>query len=290
SFTGRGRGAVTLAPGRLARSRPSVRGSPWATLDDLFLRAQHGLDRLIRRLRLGTRPVPGRRRLLIVQIDALSRSMLERALERGLMPFLRRFLARGDHRLAPMSVGIPTSTPAFHLTVMYGKQPDIPGFHYHDKRRGTDIHFIRAGHAPFVEADQAGMDPGILRGGGVCGCVFTGGAENDLFSFARLTRPRAPGLVRVLSAVVVVAWVAFKCAALTGQESVRAAGRMVRRPRRRGAEWRWLKRRSRFPSGRANGSRRRWHATCTTACRPSTSTTSTTTRPPMPLGPGAGGR
>jgi Type I phosphodiesterase / nucleotide pyrophosphatase len=226
---------------RRTRPHTSVRASLWATLDDLSLRAQHRLDRLIRRLRLGTPPVPGRRRLLIVQIDGLSRRILETALERGLMPFLRRFLARGDHRLAPMSVGIPTSTPAFHMTVMYGKQPDIPGFHYHDKRRGTDIHFIRAGHAAFVEKDQAGPAPGILRGGSVYGCVFTGGAENDFFSFARLTRPRAPGLVRVLSAFVVVGWVAIKCAALTGQEAVLALGRMARRPHRRGAEWRWLK-------------------------------------------------
>jgi Type I phosphodiesterase / nucleotide pyrophosphatase len=214
---------------------------PWTVLDDLFLRAQHGLDRLIRRLRLGRRPVPGRRRFLVVQIDGLSRSVLEKALDRGLMPFLRRFLSRGAHRLAPMSVGIPTSTPAFHMTVMYGRQPDIPGFHYHDKRRGTDIHFIRGGHAAFVEADQAGTCRGILRGGSVYGCVFTGGAEHDFFSFAGLTRPRASGLVRVLSAWVVVGWVAVKCAALTGQESVRTLGRMLRRPHHWDAEWRWLK-------------------------------------------------
>jgi hypothetical protein len=215
---------------------------PWA-LDDLVLRIQRGIDRLVRRLRLGAPPAPGRRRLLVVQIDGLSRSVLEHALAQGEMPFLRRLLDRGGYRLTPMSVGMPTSTPAFQMAAMYGVTPDIPGFHYYDKRRRTDIHFPRAGHAAFVEADQAGDRQGILAGGSVYGCVFTGGAENDFFSFTRLTRPRAPGLLRILSAFVVVGWVAAKSVGLTGQELVRALGRILRRPRQRRAVWKLAKKR-----------------------------------------------
>jgi Type I phosphodiesterase / nucleotide pyrophosphatase len=210
-------------------------------LDDLFLRVQRAIDRMVRRLRLGAPPVAGRRRLLIVQIDGLSRAVLEQALARGDMPVLRRLLDSGGHRLSPMTVGIPTSTPAFHMATMYGVQPDIPGFHYHDKRRRTDIHFPRAGHAAFVEASQAANRPGILQGGSVYGCAFTGGAEHDFFSFARLTRPRAPGLVRVLSAFVLVAWVAAKSAALTAGELVPVLGRIAWRPSRRGSTWRSFK-------------------------------------------------
>jgi hypothetical protein len=211
------------------------------TLDDLFLGAQAAIDRVIRRLRLGAPPVPGRRRLLIIQIDGLSRAVLEQALARGHMPALRRLVGRDGHRLFPMTVGIPTSTPAFQMAAMYGVQPDIPGFHYHDKRRRTDIHFPRAGHAAFVEASQAANRPGILRGGSVYGCAFTGGAEHDFFSFARLSRPRMPGLLRILSALVLVAWVGAKCAALTGNELIRTLGRSARRPSQREATWRWFK-------------------------------------------------
>ena len=126
------------------------------------------------------------------------------------MPFVAKMLARGGHRLHPMSVGMPTSTPAFQMAAMYGVQPDIPGFHYHDKRRRADIHFPRAGHAADVEAAHVAGRVGILRGGSVYGCVFTGSAENDLFSFAKLTRPSGPGVVRVLSGFVVLGWVALK--------------------------------------------------------------------------------
>jgi hypothetical protein len=210
-------------------------------LDDACLRVQGVIDRLVRRLRLGARPAAGRRRLLIVQIDGLSRALLEEALAGGCMPFLRRLLNREAYRLAPMTVGIPTSTPAFQMAAMYGVWPDIPGFHYHDKRRRTDIHFPRAGHAAFVQMAQAGTRPGILQGGSVYGCAFTGGATHDFFSFARLTRPRTPGLIRVLSAFVVVAWVVAKGMALSVGELVRALGRMIRQPRQRWKAWKWFK-------------------------------------------------
>jgi hypothetical protein len=224
------------------------------TVDDLFLFVQHMIDRTIRRLRLGPPPPVGRRRLLVVQIDGLSRAVLDEALAHGDMPVLRRLLGgsrrrrasrrgRGAYRLHPMTVGLPTSTPAFQMATMYGVQPDIPGFHYHDRRYRTDIHFPHAGHAAFVEATQAGGRPGILEGGSVYGCAFTGGAEHDLFSFARLTRPRGPGLIRLLSAAVLVTWVASKCAVLTVAESARAVVWAVRHPHRRAEAWRWVKKR-----------------------------------------------
>jgi hypothetical protein len=213
------------------------------TFVDLCLQAQRGVDRIARRLRLGAPPAVGRRRLLIVQIDGLARAVLEQALKSGRMPYLRRLLNRDGYRLTPMSVGIPTSTPAFQMAAMYGVRPDIPGFHYHDKRRRTDIHFPRAGHAALVEAEQAAGRTGILQDGSVYGCAFTGGAVHDLFSFARLTRPRAPGVVRTLSAFVVVAWVVARGLVLTGIELIWALARMAHRPSRRGLTWRLAKKR-----------------------------------------------
>ena len=138
-------------------------------LDDLVLFVQHMLDRFVRRLRLGPAPAPtGRRRLLIVQIDGLSRSVLQQAIREGRMPFLARMLQR-SHRLEPMSVGLPTSTPAFQMAAMYGVQPDIPGFHFHDKRRRADIYFPRSGDAHLVEREQAHGRLGIVNGGSTYG-------------------------------------------------------------------------------------------------------------------------
>src|SRR2546428_3248747 len=158
-------------------------------LDDLALGLQRVLDRLVRRLRLGAAPAPGRRRLLIVQIDGLSRAVLEEAMVQGRAPFLARLLRHRGYRLAPMSVGLPTSTPAFQMAAMYGVRPDIPGFHYHDKRRKADVYFPRGGDAANVEKVQAAGRRGIVAGGGAYGCVFTGGAPRQPPAVARIKRP-----------------------------------------------------------------------------------------------------
>jgi hypothetical protein len=210
-------------------------------LDELFLLLQNGLDRLVRRLRLGTKPAETRRRFLVVQIDGLARSVLKQGLADGLMPFVNQLLARRGYRLQPMSVGIPTSTPAFQMAAMYGVPPNIPGFHYHDKRRRTDIHFPLVGHAALVEAEHAQGRLGILRGGSVYGCVFTGGAENSLFSFAELKRPSGPGILRVLSASVVLLWVVVKGTVRTVIELARALARFTVHPGTARKDWEWLK-------------------------------------------------
>ncbi len=200
------------------------------SLDDRVLLLQRWLDRLVRRCRLGRAPAPGRRRLLVVQIDGLSHAVLERALAEGHMRFLRRLLQRGGCRLHPMSVGMPTSTPAFQMAAMYGVSPDIPGFHYHDKRRRADVYFPRAGDAAHVEATQAAGRRGIVAGGSTYGCVFTGGADNSLMTFAMLKRPSGAGLLRALSAAVVLAWVVIKSVSISALEIGRALLALVADP------------------------------------------------------------
>lgn len=208
--------------------------------DDIALLLQRSLDRLIRRVRAGRSPEPTYRRFVIVQIDGLSAEVLDRALLTGRMPFLRQLLARHGHRRRPMSVGMPTSTPAFQMALMYGVRPNIPGFHYHDKRRRMDIHFPRAGHAELVETDHTKGRTGVLSGGSVYGCVFTGGADDALFSFTRLSRPTRRGLTSVLTGAVVVGWVILKSLALTLREIALVVPRMVREPGAVKVHWQWL--------------------------------------------------
>ena len=210
------------------------------SLDHLVLALQRVMDRMIRRLRRGAAPTRTHRRLLIIQIDGLSRLVLARALESGHMPFLAHLLHRHGFRLAAMSVGLPTSTPAFQMAAMYGVRPDIPGFHYYDRDRRGDIHFPRPGHAAWVEARQAAGRRGILHAGSAYGCVFTGGADNSLFTFATLTRPTGRGLVAALSGVVVLAWVVLKGLIRTGVELVRALLRLVADPLGQWRGWGWL--------------------------------------------------
>ena len=83
-----------------------------ASADDLVLTLQRAIDRFIRRLRRGDPPIPTLPRFLIVQIDGLSRLVLEQGLASGRMSFVK-MLERDGCRQEAMSVSLPTSTPAF---------------------------------------------------------------------------------------------------------------------------------------------------------------------------------
>src|SRR5881296_2018390 len=211
------------------------------SLDELVLLLQRLLDRAIRRLRLGHAPAAGGRRFLIVQIDGLSRAVLEQGLAEGRMPFLRRLLTRHGYRVEPMAVGLPSSTPAFQLSAMYGVRPDIPGFHYHDKRRRSDVYFPRGGDAAHVERTQAAGRRGIVNGGGTYGCIFTGGAASNLLTFAMIKRPTGAGLLRTASKSVVLAWVLLKGSTASLIELGRALLRTVADPVAVSTgDWKWL--------------------------------------------------
>jgi hypothetical protein len=210
-------------------------------LDDLVLSLQHAMDRAVRRFRRGAPPAIAGKRLLIVQIDGLSRAVLEHGMSQGRLPFVKRLLKKDRHRLEPMSVGLPTSTPAFQMATFYGVRPDIPGFHYYSRERGGDIHFPRSGHAAWVEQQLAAGRRGILRGGSAYGCCFTGGAENNFFTFSSLTEPSGRGVLSALSPFVIVAWVAAKNLALSVVELAKDVPRFIGHPRLARRGWRWLR-------------------------------------------------
>jgi hypothetical protein len=169
------------------------------------------------------------RRFLIVQIDGLSRGILDRALAGDSMRNTRRLLATGQLERRELSVGLPSSTPAFQASIMYGVRPDIPGFHFYDKREGLELHFPKRGVADLVERRIATGRAGILEDGACYGCIFTGGAPDSLWTFARLkhlTRAGS-GLRRAALSLLLIGWVALKCVGLTLVTLARSVGRIA---------------------------------------------------------------
>jgi hypothetical protein len=157
------------------------------------------------------------------------------------MPFLKRLLRRGGgYRLESMSVGLPTSTPAFQMAAMYGVKPDIPGFHYFDRERQRDIHFPRKGDAAYVEAKHTSGRRGILSGGSAYGCVFTGDADNNLFTFTSLTCPSGRGVLAALSPFLVLGWVCSKSLVRTIYDLAKMLPRYLSHPSSGPQDRRWM--------------------------------------------------
>src|SRR5262245_35500621 len=214
-------------------------------IDDLVLGIQSAVDRLARWVRFGRPPDSYRRRFLIVQIDGLSARAFDLALATGSAANMARLLRTRRLARRAMSVGLPSSTPAFQASLMYGVLPDIPGFHFHDRQAGVDLHFPRLGVADLVERRVSKGRRGILEGGPCFGCVFPGGAGESFLTFSRLLRPTRAGLplLRPLLSVTLLGWVLLKCLGLTAVEVVRFALRALGPSRSRGAHLKglWLK-------------------------------------------------
>jgi hypothetical protein len=144
---------------------------------------------LLRRMGIPFSDVPLERRgLVVVQIDGLSHPRLRRALAEKRMPFLRQLVRSGKLRLHRFSSELPTSTPAFQGGFFYGSNDNIPGFQFYDKR---ERQYYRMGNSECAHRIESEFTrPGLLRGGSVFSCVFTGEADATLFVFSTLLAPR----------------------------------------------------------------------------------------------------
>src|SRR5512141_1272824 len=148
---------------------------------------RHILRPLSRRGRLHPGPLENGRRLLLVQLDGVSRRRLDWAIENGHMPFLARRLERQESALTTAHSGAPASTPAFQAGLFYGVSPSVPGFVWYDRHSGRDVRMDRATDAAAIEAALSERNPPLLSGGASYFSIFSGGAALPHFCLSGLT-------------------------------------------------------------------------------------------------------
>jgi hypothetical protein len=141
---------------------------------------------LSRRGHLHPGALEGGRRLLLIQLDGVSRRRLDWAIREGHMPYLARRLDRQRSEVCTARSGAPASTPAFQAGLLYGVSPSVPGFVWYDRRDGREVRMDRATDAAAIEAALSERNPGLLRGGTSYFSIFTGGAALPHFCLSGL--------------------------------------------------------------------------------------------------------
>ena len=121
----------------------------------------------------GTAEEPG---LLLIQIDGLSRTQLEKAVGQGRMPFVRRLLQRNAHELRSFYPGLPSTTPAVQAELFYGVRSAVPAFAYLDRGQHEISVMFTPATAKEREAECAEQGEGLLEGGSSWSNIYTGGA------------------------------------------------------------------------------------------------------------------
>lgn len=160
-------------------------GKMYEKLDVAFTRG----PAVMRHIGVKMSDVPLKQRgLLIVQIDGLSYERMTDAMAKHQLPFLRKLVRQRKYVPFKYLSEIPTSTPAFQAGMFYGDNDNIPGFGFYDKKAKRLFRMGRSECAHCIEGSFT--KPGLLRGGSVLSCVYTGGADESLFVFSSLLAPQ----------------------------------------------------------------------------------------------------
>jgi Type I phosphodiesterase / nucleotide pyrophosphatase len=132
------------------------------------------------------RPHDGRRGLIVLQIDALAHSDLQRAIERGYCPTIVKLLNEQDFALRRWFCGLPAATPYCQAGIFHGQNDGIPAFRFYDKQARRLITCNAPDGVQYIR-DRI-TTPGALAGGSSYVNLLDGDAQTVAFTVA--TRER----------------------------------------------------------------------------------------------------
>ncbi|WP_265523290.1 alkaline phosphatase family protein [Oerskovia flava] len=193
--------AVLMALGRWsvgARDNEYVVG-------DLLRRARRAAARDARRGNASQRPAarPGDpptpdglvhgRGMLVVQLDGVSRTTFDHALQAGLVPTLARWTSSGRHRVETWWACVPSTTPASQAGLLHGSSAHVPAFRWWDRGVGRMVVTNRPADAADVEARTSDGDGLLAQGGVAVSTMFSGDAPTALLVMSRARSGMGPG-------------------------------------------------------------------------------------------------
>jgi endonuclease/exonuclease/phosphatase family metal-dependent hydrolase len=126
------------------------------------------------------------RGLVIIQIDALSKRELERALSAGRMPFLKDLIQAQGYGLQSHYSGMPCSTASVQAELFYGVKSGVPAFSFFDRQ--TQRVFTMFNPRDALEIEQRLQKRGrpLLTGGSSYSNIYSGGAQEAHFCISNL--------------------------------------------------------------------------------------------------------
>jgi len=124
--------------------------------------------------------------LVLIQIDALSRKELERALSAGRMPFLKNLLDAQGYELHSHYSGMPCSTASVQAELFYGVKSAVPAFSFFDRHTNRVLTMFNPRDALEIEQRLQEQGKPLLTGGSSYSNIYSGGAEEAHFCISNL--------------------------------------------------------------------------------------------------------
>jgi uncharacterized membrane protein YvlD (DUF360 family) len=126
--------------------------------------------------------VPG---ILYLEIDGLSKPVLQRAMRDGNAPTMASWLAEGTHQLVEWETDLSSQTGASQAGILLGSNENIPAFRWVEKERGELMVCSNPDDCAEIERRHAG--DGLLRDGGASrGNLLSGEADHTILTASRV--------------------------------------------------------------------------------------------------------
>ena len=127
--------------------------------------------------------VPG---IVYLEIDGLSKPVLQRAMRDGNAPQMASWLAADTHRLLEWETDLSSQTGASQAGILLGSNEDVPAFRWVEKERGELMVCSNPDDCAEIERRHAG--DGLLRDGGASrGNLLSGEADYALLTASRIS-------------------------------------------------------------------------------------------------------
>ena len=124
------------------------------------------------------------RGLVMVEIDGLSYWHIQKALDDGYMPALKKKIDEDGYKLSRVDCGLPATTPACQAGILQGNNKNIPAFRWLDKESNR---LLAGGQAAAEIEPELSDGQGLLRGGSSISNMFSGDAEKSILTFSKIT-------------------------------------------------------------------------------------------------------
>jgi uncharacterized membrane protein YvlD (DUF360 family) len=117
--------------------------------------------------------VPG---VFFLEIDGLSRPVLEKAMREGYAPTLKRWLEEGSHRLVEWETDLSSQTSASQAGLLHGNNENIPAFRWYDRARKQIIASSSPDEVTQIEKLHSDGNGLLADGGASRGNLLSGDA------------------------------------------------------------------------------------------------------------------
>lgn len=148
-----------------------------------------------------TKRKPG---LILIQIDGLSKTQLEKAFKNNEMPFLKKLYCQENYQLYSHYCGLPSATPSVQAELFYGVKQSVPAFSFYNKDYNSVMTMYNAKDALEIEKMISKDNPGLLKGGSSYSNVFSGSAKESHFCAVNLKWLNLLKDVRLLKRIVFI--------------------------------------------------------------------------------------